>query len=280
MTDRTPDREQLTDLLAEQWEAIGTLVADLDEKAWRLPSPLPGWTLFDVVAHVIGTESWLLGETPPPHDPLRPKTDVRTLPHVRNEVAVLNEIWVDRLRPLSGKRLLALFDEVTDRRRAALVALDQQAWQAPTVSPVGQVPYGRFMRVRLFDCWMHELDLADGIGRTVPEGGARAETAFAELTIGLGRAVVKGAKAPDGARLTLDLTGPVTRQIHLAVVDGRGAVLDAPDREADAVVTLDSGLFARLRGGRTTVDTHRDEITLAGDTALGDRLARNLAFTI
>ncbi|MEU3014641.1 maleylpyruvate isomerase family mycothiol-dependent enzyme [Nocardia asteroides] len=280
MTDRTPDREQLTDLLAEQWEAIGTLVADLDEKAWRLPSPLPGWTLFDVVAHVIGTESWLLGETPPPHDPLRPKTDVRTLPHVRNEVAVLNEIWVDRLRPLSGKRLLALFDEVTDRRRAALVALDQQAWQAPTVSPVGQVPYGRFMRVRLFDCWMHELDLADGIGRTVPEGGARAETAFAELTIGLGRAVVKGAKAPDGARLTLDLTGPVTRQIQLAVVDGRGAVLDAPDREADAVVTLDSGLFARLRGGRTSVDKHRDEITLAGDTALGDRLVRNLAFTI
>ncbi|MFE3618377.1 maleylpyruvate isomerase N-terminal domain-containing protein, partial [Streptomyces anulatus] len=171
----TPGREQLTDLLAEQWEAIALLVADLDEKTWRRTSPLPGWTLFDVVAHVIGTESWLLGQTPPPHDPLRPKTDVRTLPHVRNEVAVLNEIWVDRLRPLSGKRLLALFDETTERRRAALAAMDDDAWQATTVSPVGQVPYGRFMRVRLFDCWMHELDLADGIGRSVPEGGAGAE---------------------------------------------------------------------------------------------------------
>ncbi|MFD9549385.1 maleylpyruvate isomerase N-terminal domain-containing protein [Nocardia salmonicida] len=275
-----PGREQLTDLLAEQWEAIALLVADLDEKAWRRTSPLPGWTLFDVVAHVVGSESWLLGETPPPHDPLRPKDDVRTLPHVRNEVAVLNEIWVDRLRPLSGKRLLALFDETTERRRAALAAMDDEAWQASTVSPVGQVPYGRFMRVRLFDCWMHELDLADGIGRSVPEGGARAETAFAELTIGLGRAVVKGAKAPDGSLITLDLTGPVTRQVHLSVDGGRGTVLDEISGEPTTLLRLDSGLFARLRGGRTTADRHPGEVVVEGDTALGERLVRNLAFTI
>ncbi|MFE5480022.1 maleylpyruvate isomerase N-terminal domain-containing protein [Nocardia sp. NPDC056541] len=276
----TPGREQLTDLLAEQWEAIALLVTDLDEKAWRRTSPLPGWTLFDVVAHVIGTESWLLGETPPPHDPLRPKTDVRTLPHVRNEVAVLNEIWVDRLRPLSGKRLLALFDETTERRRAALAAMDDDAWQAPTVSPVGQVPYGRFMRVRLFDCWMHELDLADGIGRSVPEGGARAEAAFTELTLGLGRAVVKGAKAPDGSLITLDLTGPVTRQVHLSVAGGRGSVLDEVSEEPTTVIRVDSGLFARLRGGRTTADRHPGEVVVEGDTALGERLVQNLAFTI
>ncbi|MFD3747694.1 maleylpyruvate isomerase N-terminal domain-containing protein [Nocardia sp. NPDC058633] len=276
----TPRREQLTDLLAEQWEAIALLVTDLDEKAWRRPSPLPGWTLFDVVAHVIGTESWLLGQTPPAHDPLRPKTDVRTLPHVRNEVAVLNEIWVDRLRPLSGKRLLALFDETTERRRAALAAMDDDAWQTPTVSPVGQVPYGRFMRVRLFDCWMHELDLADGIGRSVPEGGARAEAAFTELTLGLGRAVVKGAKAPDGSLITLDLIGPVTRQVHLSVAGGRGSVLDEISAEPTTVIRLDSGLFARLRGGRTTVEKHPDEVVVEGDTALGERLVRNLAFTI
>ncbi|WP_278265106.1 maleylpyruvate isomerase N-terminal domain-containing protein [Nocardia sp. AG03] len=280
MTDRTPEREHLTDLLAQQWEAIAALVADLDENAWRRPSPLPGWTIFDVVAHVIGTESWLLGETPPPHDPLRPKTDVRTLPHVRNEVAVLNEIWVDRLRPLSGKRLLALFDEVTERRRAALVAMDDDAWAEPTVSPVGQVPYGRFMRVRLFDCWMHELDLADGIGRSVPEGGDRAETAFTELTLGLGRAVVKGAEAPEGAHITLELTGPVTRQVHVAVVDGRGVLLDTAEGTPTTVIRLDSGLFARLRGGRITVDEHLGAIDIDGDTDLGARLVRNLAFTI
>ncbi|MGW5570215.1 maleylpyruvate isomerase N-terminal domain-containing protein [Nocardia thailandica] len=280
MPDRIPDRERLTDLLAQQWEAIAALVADLDENAWRAPSPLPGWTIHDVVAHVVGTESWLLGEKPPPHDPLRPKTDLRSLPHVRNEVAMLNEIWVDRLRPLSGARLLALYDEVTERRRAVLASMDDQAWSEPTVSPIGQVPYARFMRVRLFDCWMHQLDLADGLGRSVDEGGARAEAAFDELTAGLGRAVVKGAGTPDDTVVGFELTGPLRREVWVGVREGRGALIDLVDAEPAAVVTLDSGLFARLRGGRTTVDAHPGAYALSGDTALGERLIRSLAFTI
>jgi hypothetical protein len=136
------------------------------------------------------------------------------------------------------------------------------------------------MRVRLFDCWMHELDLADGIGRSVPEGGARAEAAFTELTLGLGRAVVKGAKAPDGSLITLDLTGPVTRQVHVSVAGGRGSVLDEVSAEPTTVIRMHSGLFARLRGGRATADRHPGEVVVEGDTALGERLVHNLAFTI
>src|SRR5690606_24430731 len=110
-----------------------------------------------------------------------------------------------------------------------------------------------------------------------PEGGDRAETAFAELTLGLGRAVVKGAKAPEGAQVTLDLTGPVTRQVHVAVVDGRGVLLDTIEGTPTTTIRLDSGLFARLRGGRITVDEHLGEIAIDGDTDLGARLVRNLA---
>uniref|UniRef100_UPI0005852AA6 maleylpyruvate isomerase N-terminal domain-containing protein n=1 Tax=Nocardia araoensis TaxID=228600 RepID=UPI0005852AA6 len=159
----TFDRTALIDLLSRQWEAIDALVAPLDEQRWRTPSALPGWTVFDIVAHVIGTESWLLGDRPPAHDPTRAKTDVRTLPYVRNETAVLNEIWVDRLRPLPGARLLELYRDVVDRRRAALAAMGDAEWEKETISPIGQVTYGRFMRVRLFDCWMHELDIADAL---------------------------------------------------------------------------------------------------------------------
>lgn len=279
MIEPTPDRAELTARLSEQWDAIAALVADLDEKAWRTPSSLPGWTVFDVVAHVVGVESWLLGESPPPHDPIRPKTDVRTLPHVRNESAVLNEIWVDRLRPLSGARLLALLGEITDRRRKALAELAEAEWQAATQSPIGQVAYGRFMRVRLFDCWMHELDIADGLGVAINEGGPRAELAFAELTPTIGRSVVKGAQAPDGARITFNITGPAARTLHV-VVEGRANLVDELDGPATVVVGLDSGLFARLRGGRVKADEHLAEITLTGDEELGGRLVRNLAFTI
>ncbi|WP_431972241.1 maleylpyruvate isomerase family mycothiol-dependent enzyme [Nocardia sp. bgisy134] len=279
MTDQTTDRAELTALLAEQWDAIAALVADLDENRWRTPSRLPGWTVFDVVAHVVGTESWLLGEKPPPHDPMREKTDVRSLPHVRNELAVLNEIWVDRLRPLPGARLLELFRDVTDRRLAALRETDDAAWTTPTVSPIGQVPYGRFMRVRLFDCWMHELDIADALGVRVDEGGRRAELAFAEFSGSLPRVVVKLGKAPTGSRIAFVLTGALEQTLRIAV-DERASFVDAFDGSADVEITMDSGLFVRLGGGRRQAADHLGDIAVTGDEELGGRLVRHLAFTL
>ncbi|MFD8246379.1 maleylpyruvate isomerase family mycothiol-dependent enzyme [Nocardia sp. NPDC059691] len=275
----TFDRATLIDLLSRQWEAIDALIAPLDEDRWRTPSSLPGWTVFDVVAHIIGTESFLLGDRPPAHDPTKAKTDVRTLPYVRNETAVLNEIWVDRLRPLSGARLLAFYRDVVDRRRAALAAMGDAEWEKETVTPIGQVTYGRFMRVRLFDCWMHELDIADALGVRVEEGGPRGELAFDEFAAGIPRVVAKKGEAPEGARIAFALTGPLARTLRIQVA-GRANYVDAFDGPATVEVGLDSRLFVRLGGGRTSAEEHSSEITVEGDDELGQRLVRHLAFTI
>ncbi|ONM46996.1 maleylpyruvate isomerase family mycothiol-dependent enzyme [Nocardia donostiensis] len=278
MTD-TPDRAETISLLSQQWDALADLVAGLDENRWRTPSPLPGWTVFDVLAHVIGTESFLLGEKPPAQHPKHAKVDVRTLPHVRNEIGVMNEIWVQRLRPLPGRELLQLFRDVTDRRHKMLAAMADAQWQVPTQSPVGEVPYGRFMRVRLFDCWMHELDIADALGVAVDEGGRRGELAFAEFTASLPRVLVKLGKAPEGSSITFDLTGPLARRLHIEV-GGRARYVEALDAPATVTITLDAGLLARLGGGRVTADSVLGRIHFTGDSDLGRQLVRNLTFTI
>ncbi|MFE3195644.1 maleylpyruvate isomerase family mycothiol-dependent enzyme [Nocardia sp. NPDC059240] len=272
MTDTVPDRAEITALLSDQWDAITRLVDGLDENAWRTASPLPGWTVFDVVAHVIGTESMLLGE---------PTPDIEVSgEHIRNEIGALNEKWIAALRPLTGSQLLERFLEVTGRRLKALEQTTPEAWAAKVPTPVGMAPYGRFMRIRVFDCWMHEHDIADALGVSVDEGGTRGTRSFEELLPALGRAAVKGAGAPDGARLTLDVTGPVSQRLDIAVEGGRASLVETLDAPATVVVSLDSGLFARLRGGRTTADAHADRFTVTGDTDLGNRLVRSLAFTI
>ncbi|MGQ4597441.1 maleylpyruvate isomerase family mycothiol-dependent enzyme [Nocardia sp. R6R-6] len=275
----TLDRSTQIDLLSQQWDAIEALVAALDENGWRTSSALPGWTVFDIVAHVIGTESMLLGDQPPPHDPTRIETDVRTLAYVRNETAVFNEIWVDRLRPLSGARLLELYRDVIYRRRVALAAMGEAEWAAETASPIGRISYGRFMRVRLFDCWMHELDIADALGVRVEEGGPRGELAFIEFARSIPRVVAKRGEAPDGACIAFTLTGPLARTLRIQVAD-RASYVDAFDRSASVEIGMGSGLFVRLGGGRTKADEHLDEITIDGDADLGRRLVRRLAFTI
>ncbi|WP_216901370.1 maleylpyruvate isomerase family mycothiol-dependent enzyme [Nocardia alni] len=268
------DRAALTAALSDQWDALDRLVAGLDESRWRTSSPLPGWTVFDVLAHVVGTERILLGEPIPQAD-----AEVSELPHVHNPTGAMNEAWVASLRPLSGEQLLAAFREVTDRRRKALAAFTDEKWERPGPSPIGEVSYGRFMRIRQFDCWMHELDIADALGVAVEEGGPRAEFAFGELTPTLGRAAVKGAQAPDGSRIEFELTGPEARRVRLAV-DGRAALVDDFDAPATVHIAMPSGLFARLRGGRTTAAEHSGEITLGGDRELGRRLVDNLRFTM
>ncbi|MVU78697.1 maleylpyruvate isomerase family mycothiol-dependent enzyme [Nocardia sp. ET3-3] len=272
MTDTVPDRAEITALLSDQWDALTRLVDGLDESAWRTASPLPGWTVFDILAHVIGVESMLLG------DPT-PDLEVEG-EHIRNDIGALNEKWIASLRPLTGSQLLERFLEVTGRRLKALEQTASEAWAELVPTPVGMAPYGRFMRIRLFDCWMHEHDIADALGVSVDEGGSRGAEAFEELLPALGRAAVKGAGAPDGSRITFDITGSVSRQLHVAVEGGRASLVDTLDAPATVVITLASGLFARLRGGRIRAEDHTAEITLAGDTDLGNRLVHSLAFTI
>ncbi len=62
-------------------------------------------------AHIIGTESLLLGRPRPEVDPGQPD-------HVRNDIGGVNEVWVAALAGVPRDEVLARFDEVTEARRA------------------------------------------------------------------------------------------------------------------------------------------------------------------
>jgi ubiquinone biosynthesis protein UbiJ len=70
----------------------------------------------------------------------------------------------------------------------------------------------------------------------------------------------------------------VCRTLHV-VVDGRARLVDELDRPATTTVSLSSGLFVRLAGGRVDPAGHLPEIGIAGDAELGRRLVENLNFT-
>ena len=74
--------------------------------------------MHDVTAHLIGTESMLQGVATPDAD-----IDVSTLKHVRNDVGVMNERWVRKLRGVNPTDLLDRFRATTTKRREALAAM-------------------------------------------------------------------------------------------------------------------------------------------------------------
>jgi uncharacterized protein (TIGR03083 family) len=147
------DKSDVMEGLFASWDDIDALLAGLMHEQWQAATPLPGWSVHDVTAHLIGTESMLQGVATPEAD-----VDVSTLKHVRNDIGVMNERWVRKLRGVSASEMLENFRATTAKRREALNEMSDDDWNQITATPAGPDTYGRFMRVRDFDCWMHLHD--------------------------------------------------------------------------------------------------------------------------
>ncbi len=199
---------------------------------------------------------------------------------MRNDVGVANEAWVRHLSTESGAALHERFRSITADRRKRLNDMSVDDWNAPTPTPVGLESFGRFMRVRLFDCWMHEQDIRDGVGLPSSDAelsGPEARQSLDEIAATMGYVVGKLGKAPEGSRVAIELTGPMARTIRVAV-DGRAQVVDDfGGSDPTTTIRLDGLLFTRLAGGRTD-DT--DGVELGGDTAVGSRVIEHVNFVI
>jgi uncharacterized protein (TIGR03083 family) len=271
--ERAEEKDRLVALLAHEWSEIASLLAGLDDEQWASPA-LPGWDVHDVVAHLVGTERMLAGSALPSLPAGSAQAD-----HVRNDIGRVNEAWAGALRNLSNADLLAEFRAVTAQRLNALTAMTPDDFDAPSWTPVGDATYGRFMQVRVFDCWMHEQDIRAAVGAGGHEDGDAARQALDEVVRALGYIIGKRGRAPDGCSVLISLSGPIRRDLHV-VVQGRARVVDALEGAPTASLTLSSSLFLRLAGGREDVQAALAHIDLGGDLALARQLATNLAFTM
>ena len=172
---------------------------------------------------------------------------------------------------------------MTAQRRVALAVIPVEEWNAPTQTPAGPDSYGRFMRIRTFDCWMHEQDIRAALDRepnAAQLSTADARQSLDEMAASMSFVVGKKAQAPEGSRVLLRLTGPLSREIRIAV-DGRAAlVADFGSAEPTTVVTLDGLQFTRLAGGRGLVSYRPADVEYSGDDAVGKRIVENLAYVI
>lgn len=272
MSDVSMPNATLIDNLRAEWASIDALLSRLGTEQWSLPSVLPGWTVQDIVAHLIGTESILAGVR-------APEVDIGDAAHVHNELGTVNEAWVQAFRDEPPARVHERFRRITGDRLDALAGMAQADFDAPAQTPVGQSTYAHFMQIRLFDCWMHEQDIRDTVGVPGHESGPCPEAAVDQMVRALGYIVGKRAGAPHGSSVTIELTGPVRRSVHVQVAE-RAHVVDELPGPATTRIKLPSGLFTRLAGGRVDPDEHVERIASDGDADLAATITRNLAHTI
>ena len=271
----TVEKDSVVGALAAEWEAISDLCAGLTDAQWEAPTDCPGWSVQDNVSHITGTERMLLG------DPA-PEVDVGEAPHVRNDIGRMNELWIAERRPWAPSAVLEEFREVTAGRLAALEAMTQADFDAESWTPAGTDTYGRFMRIRTLDCWVHEQDIRGAVGAPGHREGPVVDVVLDEFAAAVAFAAAKLGRAPDGARVLIDLTGPAARAWRVQIADRRGRLVGAFDGDGDPTITIrtDAHTYTRLAGGRIPGSEAIEQglINLHGDTDAAERIVTNLGY--
>jgi uncharacterized protein (TIGR03083 family) len=267
--------EPVVGVLAEEWSAVASLCSQLDGREWELPTECPGWTVRDVLSHLVGTERSLLGE-PPPGPPVEGPA------HVKNPVGAMNEAWVAERRGRQGAEVLDEFAEVTGCRLSEMRSWPTSRFDEVVPSPVGRVPYREFMSVRVMDTWVHEQDIRVATDRPGNRSGAPAALAMRRLSSAMGFVVAKKAGAPEGSVVRIDFSGETPSRLDVAVRDGRGVILDDLDGDPTAVLAMDQETFRRLCCGRVSGDgaVSSGLVVAGGDEELAVRVVRSMPFMI
>jgi uncharacterized protein (TIGR03083 family) len=266
------DQARCCDALAEEFGAIDDLLASLTAEQWSLDTACPGWDVRANVAHIVGVEAMLLGEPTPSVD-----IDVSAREHVRNDIGRFNEAWVAHFAGAGPAQMLAAYRARVAARLEALGAITPEQWQAEGFTPRGQDTYGRFMRLRVMDLWMHEQDIREAVDRPGHDTGLVIDLALDEFQQTIGDVIEKQSRTSGNTSVTIALTGPSGRDIHVLLQDQQGTVVDSLTGPATTTLTLTPLLFTRLVGGRNGADA--SAVVVAGNQALGRKLAEGLGMT-
>ena len=148
--------------LVRQRARLADLLAGLDDDQWAAPTRCEGWSVQDVIAHLVTTNQFwsysiacgLAGE---------PSTVLSGFDPVATPAQL-----VESVRARSAGETLQLFTESNDALATTLQGLDADAWEVVAESPPGHQSIRLLAMHALWDAWIHERDIALPLGLAVP----------------------------------------------------------------------------------------------------------------
>ena len=274
MSEEVPawSRDDAAAAYLDAMRGVLTVARDLDHDEWHRPTDLPGWAVFDVVAHVAATEDELAGRGVP-----SPIHDWSLFPHVSSPFQQYTEVGVEARRHLTPAELIDELAGLVDERGRQLAHAPEDA-HAEMRGPAGMVErVSRVMSTRTFDIWAHEQDVRRATGRSTRMSGPAATAAQARMIEALPYVVARQAAAPAGSVVTWNITGEPDTTATIQVDDnGRGQFAKSTG-QPDAVLTLTMESLQLLMCGRRPYASVAVEVH--GDADLGERVISALVVT-
>ncbi|WP_411143002.1 maleylpyruvate isomerase family mycothiol-dependent enzyme [Streptomyces sp. x-80] len=269
-----PSLQPSIDAWTHSIEAIVELVKPLVESEWSVATDLPGWSVRDVVSHIIGVECEMLGDPRPIH------TLPRDLYHVRSEFARRMEVQVDVRRHHTALEMVSEL-EYTVIRRSRQLRNETRKPDAEMRSPLGENRTLEFvLRQRAFDVWVHEQDLRRVLGKPGNLDSPGAYVTRDLLVNALPVVVAKRAKAPADSAVVFDVSGPMEflRTVRTNA-EGRATVDGSVSLGPTVTFALDWDTFVQLACGRVRPAAVAERVKVDGDPELAAAILDQLAVT-
>jgi uncharacterized protein (TIGR03083 family) len=269
-----PTLQPYADAWTHSIEAISELVGPLVEADWNRRTPCPGWSVRDVVSHVIGLDCEMLGDPRPIH------TLPRDLFHVTNDHQRYMEMQVDVRRHHTAPEMTAELEYVIIRRNRQL-RNENRSPETTVRGPLGtELTLEESMRRHAFAVWVHEQDLRTALGQPGNLDSPGALVARDVLLEELPAVVADRAGAPRSSAVVFDVHGPVEFLRTVRVdIHGRGTLESSPALGPAAALTLDWDTYFRLACGRVKPEAVADRVKTEGDQDLAAAILRDFAVT-
>jgi uncharacterized protein (TIGR03083 family) len=270
-----PSLQPYVDAWTQSIEAISELVQPLAEGEWNRRTDCPGWSVRDVVSHIIGIECELLGDPRPIH------SLPRDLYHVRDETSRHMEVQVDVRRHHTAPEMTSELEYTVIRRSRQLRNEKRQPDDDVRHVLPGKDPITleRLLQLRAFDVWVHEQDIRRALRTPGDLDSPGAHVARDVLIAGLPDVVV-AAGAPNGSAVVFDVSGPVEFMRTVRVdSEGRATVDGSVSLGPTVTMTLGWETYVRLACGRTRPEKVADDVKVEGDNELAQRILRRFSVT-
>jgi uncharacterized protein (TIGR03083 family) len=261
----------MTDLqvLVEAWrsttDSVLTLLSDLPEHEWDLPTDCPGWDVRHVAAHLAAVEDELAGGAGP----------AVAAGDAREVSSAYTQAGVDARADHTPAQLIEEIRAAAAIRYARLGNLAAEPTATPDRTPGGiGWDWRTLLRNRVLDVWVHEQDIRRAVKRPGGMQGPGAEVTYATLIAAVPYVIGKRAAAPPGTTVVVQVGARVTA--YSVDEDGRCRLVDRVDHPTTRL-SMDMETFTVLAAGRR--DPASCTVAVEGDARLAERILRSLAVT-
>ena len=243
------------------------MLGGLSRSDWNRETVCDGWSVKDIVAHILGDDSAALSAG---RDGERGGWLAGSFAEVVAQLNQRNEAWVDAWRHASPAVLLELLERTGPSMASYYASLDPWA-PGPAVDWAGQGPHQMWLHVArdLTERWLHQAQIRDAAEQAPfddpPMMGAVLRTFARALPV-----AYQDLEAPDGASITIAIVGPAGSDWTVRRKNGEWTLLAGADDRALAHVAIDQDAAWRLWTKGQTPASVGTRASIEDQRALGE----------